>query len=119
MSYRLEENEAGRLVPTVVNGRDSTPFQGVGAYQPSGRKAAPRIVSCAAYPKDGDKRAASLREALEQVGLSDGTFVEVVSGLLEGDQVVVEYQEATEQQFGNFRGGMPGMPGGAVRIRVP
>jgi HlyD family secretion protein len=51
-----------------------------------------------------------------QVGLSDGTYVEVVSGLLEGDQVLVEY-EATEEQMGGFMGGMPGMPGGAVRIR--
>jgi hypothetical protein len=38
------------------------------------------------------------------VGLSDGTYVEVLRGLNEGDQVVVEYQASTEQ-MGQFRGG--------------
>jgi HlyD family secretion protein len=39
-----------------------------------------------------------------EVGLSDGTYVEVLRGLNEGDQVVVEYQASTEQ-MGQFRGG--------------
>ncbi len=54
-----------------------------------------------------------------QVGLSDGTYVEVVSGLIEGDQVVVEYQAADQQ--GGFMIGIPGggpFPG-AGRMRVP
>jgi HlyD family secretion protein len=38
-----------------------------------------------------------------EVGLSDGTYVEVLRGLNEGDQVVVEYQASTEQ-MGQFRG---------------
>jgi HlyD family secretion protein len=40
-----------------------------------------------------------------KVGLSDGTYVEIVSGLIEGDQVLVEYQESTEGQFPGFGGG--------------
>ena len=52
-----------------------------------------------------------------QVGLSDGTYVEVVSGLIEGDQVVVEYQ-AVDQQQGGFMIGGPGITGG-VRMRGP
>jgi HlyD family secretion protein len=40
-----------------------------------------------------------------QVGLSDGTYVEIVSGLIEGDRVLVEYQETTEGQFRGFGGG--------------
>jgi len=46
-----------------------------------------------------------------QVGLSDGTYVEIASGLIEGDRVLVEYQAADQQQGGFFVGG-PGMPGG-------
>ena len=38
-----------------------------------------------------------------EVGLSDGTYVEVLRGLNEGDQVVVEYQASTEQMV-QFRG---------------
>jgi citrate lyase subunit alpha/citrate CoA-transferase len=87
MSTKLERNEAGRLVPSVVNGRDSVPYLGVGAYSPTGRKAAPKIVSCAGFPADGDKRVSSLRAALEQVGLSDGMVVSSHHHLRNGDAV--------------------------------
>jgi HlyD family secretion protein len=52
-----------------------------------------------------------------QIGLSDGTYVEIVSGLIEGDRVLVEYQ-AVQEQGGGFMIGGPGMPGG-VRMRGP
>jgi HlyD family secretion protein len=46
-----------------------------------------------------------------EVGLNDGTYVEIARGLNEGDRVVIEYQAGTEQQ-----GGFPGfgamIPGG-------
>ncbi len=83
----FERNAAGRLVPTTVNGRDQTPFQGFGRYRPEGRKAAPRIASCADYPADGDKRTGSIREALETVGLDDGMVVSTHHHLRNGDAV--------------------------------
>ncbi len=43
-------NAAGRKVPTVVNGKAQTPYQGVGAFQPAGSKAGPPIRSCQDYP---------------------------------------------------------------------
>ena len=43
-------NAAGREVPTQVNGQTQTPYMGVGKYSPSGRRYAPRIVSCADFP---------------------------------------------------------------------
>lgn len=45
-----------------------------------------------------------------EVGLSDGLYVEVIRGLNEGDQVVIEYQPAEEEMGGFFmmRGGLPG-----------
>ena len=75
MTAKMEKNAAGRMVPVEVNGRESVPFKGVGAYRPDGTKAAPRISSCVDYPADGDKRASSLQEALQNVGLRDGMVV--------------------------------------------
>ena len=83
----LIENAAGRVVPTEVNGRESTPFAGVGKHRPNGRKAAPTIASCIDYPADGDKRVGSIREALEHVGLTDGMVVSSHHHLRNGDAV--------------------------------
>ena len=46
-----------------------------------------------------------------EVGLSDGTYVEIARGLNEGDQVLVEYQAPSDERFG-FGGGMMRIPGG-------
>ena len=51
-----------------------------------------------------------------EVGLSDGIYVEVVRGLNEGDQVVIEYQPAEEEQF-RFPGMGGIMPSGGGRQR--
>jgi len=51
-----------------------------------------------------------------QAGLSDGTYVEIVSGLIEGDLVVVEYQ-SSQQQFSGFGGGSI-IPGAGREMRV-
>jgi hypothetical protein len=40
--------------------------------------------------------------------LSNGTYVEIVRGLNEGDQVVVAYSSSTTGQQFNFRGGTMG-----------
>ena len=68
-------NAAGRKVPAEINGVAQAPYQGVGAFQPQGRKAAPPIKQCGDYPAGGDKRVASLREALERAGLRDGMTI--------------------------------------------
>ncbi|MGB9880536.1 MAG: hypothetical protein ACPLRM_07220, partial [Anaerolineae bacterium] len=49
-----------------------------------------------------------------EVGLSDGTYVEILRGLNEGDRVVFEYQAST-QQTGTFRGFGQMIPGGLLR----
>ena len=67
--YELVENAAGRLVPTVVNGKEQVPYKGVGKHRPEGRKAAPPIASAADYPAGGNKVVKDLRTALEAESL--------------------------------------------------
>ena len=71
----MVKNAVGRLVPTVVNGKEQVPYAGVGKHRPTGQKAAPPISSCADYPPDGNKVVKDLRAALEAAGLKDGMTI--------------------------------------------
>lgn len=93
-AVELVRNAAGRLVPAQVNGREQTPFAGVGRHRPTGRKAAPPVRSCADYPDNGDKRAGSLAEALERCGLADGMVISSHHHLRDGDRVAVAALQA-------------------------
>jgi HlyD family secretion protein len=53
-----------------------------------------------------------------QTGLTDGSYVEVVSGLIEGDNVVVQYEE-TSDMFGGFGMGFGVAGPQGDRIRQP
>ena len=64
METKLIKNAVGRMVPTEINGNPAIPFQGVGKYIPEGNRYAPKTVSSANYPLDGNKQIASLKEAL-------------------------------------------------------
>jgi len=83
----LQKNALDRLVPVEINGNQAVPFQGVGAYAPAGRKAAPPIVSCRDYPTDGNKVVADIREALQRAGLRDGMTVSTHHHFRNGDLV--------------------------------
>ena len=87
MGASLERNAAGRLVPRLVNGREHPPFAGLGGHRPDGHRAAPRIATCLEYPADGDKRVASIADALRAVGLADGMTVSTHHHLRNGDAV--------------------------------
>ncbi|HUK88191.1 MAG TPA: citrate lyase subunit alpha [Terriglobales bacterium] len=86
----LERNAANRLVPAEANGRAQVPFQGVNQHKPAGTKHGAPIRSCAAYPEDGDKRVASLEEALRRCGLRDGMTISTHHHLRDGDAVALE-----------------------------
>lgn len=85
--YELVRNAAGRLVPTVVNGRKVVPFKGVNKYRPNGRKASPPIPTCIDYPSDGNKIVGSLKEALKLCGLSDGMTISTHHHFRNGDMI--------------------------------
>ena len=53
-----------------------------------------------------------------EVGLSDGTYVEIVRGLNEGDQVLVEYQSSEQSEFFAGRGFGGLISGGQQRMII-
>ncbi len=91
---KLVRNAAGRRVPTVVNGKDQTPYQGVGAFEPVGAKTAPLIRSCRDFPPDGDKRVPDLNTALERCGIKDGMTISSHHHLRNGDKIAVAALQA-------------------------
>ncbi len=100
----LVENAAGRFVPTMINGEQHVPFKGIGKHLPKGRKHAPPIRSCSQYPASGDKRVASIREALKQCGIRDGMTISTHHHLRNGDYVAnMVFQAAAELGVKNLR----------------
>lgn len=82
---KLVKNAAGRLVPSLVNGKKQISFKGVDKYKPEGSKAAPPIRSCIDYPPDGNKVQKNLREALKKAGLKNGMTISTHHHLRNGD----------------------------------
>jgi citrate lyase subunit alpha/citrate CoA-transferase len=85
--YKTEVNAAGREVLVEINNEAHTPYQGVGKYQPTGRKAAPPIRSCKDYPPNGDKRIATIKDALIKCGIKNGMTISTHHHLRNGDLV--------------------------------
>lgn len=80
-------NKVGRWVPDKINNKPVIPFKGVGKYIPKGKKASPPIVSCANYPKNGNKLIKSLHKALELCGIKDGMTISTHHHFRNGDKV--------------------------------
>lgn len=97
LKQRTEINAAGRDVLIEINGEPHVAFQGVGRYQPDGRKAAPPIRSCKDYPDSGDKRVESIKEALKRCGLSDGMTISTHHHMRNGDYVANMVFDAVAQ----------------------
>ncbi len=83
---KLEKNVLGREVPTEVNGRPATPFQGIGKFQPKGRKAGAPIPSGANYKSS--KVLDSIDAALNKMNLFDGMTISFHHHLRNGDILV-------------------------------
>ena len=86
----LLRNAAGRMVPASVNGREQTPFAGIGAYRTQGRIAAPPIRSKADFPANGDKRVTDIATALRLCGLRDRMTISSHHHMRDGDRVALQ-----------------------------
>lgn len=90
-------NAVNREVLTEINGEAHVPFQGVGKYCPEGHKAAPPIRSCRDYPASGDKRVASIKEALKSCGLKNGMTISTHHHMRNGDYVANQIFDAAAE----------------------
>ena len=84
---KLVKNAIGRLVPTEINGEKQIPFQGVNKYKVDGVKHAPKIPSNSDFPLDGNKKVASLKDALIKAGLKDGMTISTHHHFRNGDLI--------------------------------
>ena len=87
MPVELVKNAAGRMVPVMVNGQEQVPYQGIGKYTPTGRKAAPPVRTCNDYPRDGNKVVADIKTALKNAGIRDGMRISSHHHFRNGDKV--------------------------------
>ncbi|MDH3457159.1 MAG: citrate lyase subunit alpha [Gemmatimonadota bacterium] len=94
---RLLKNALGRRVPSVVNGREQVPFQGVGVSRPAGSKHGPPIRSSDDFPADGNKCVTDLATALERCGLRDGMVISTHHHFRNGDKIALQALEAAAQ----------------------
>lgn len=86
---KLIKNAAGRFIPAQINGKETIPFRGIGKHKPSGKKAMPRIVSCADYSSDGNKLVSTLKEALVKSGIKNGMTISTHHHFRDGDLIAL------------------------------
>lgn len=94
---KLVKNAVGREVPTIVNGQEMVPFQGVGKFRPTGRKYAPTIATCADYPDDGNKLVPSIKDALVKSGIKDGMTISTHHHFRNGDLIANQVFDAAKE----------------------
>ncbi len=94
---QMKQNAAGRFVPVDVNGKQATPFMGVGKYRPTGTKTAPPIATCTDYPADGNKVLPDLKTALLKAGIRDGMTISSHHHFRNGDLVANQIFEAAAE----------------------
>jgi len=94
---KLVKNATGRMVVNELNGEPAIPYMGVGKFQPTGHKHAPRILTCADYPGDGNKEVESIKEALIRCGLKDGMTISSHHHFRNGDLIANQVFDAVKE----------------------
>lgn len=87
MKSEMIKNEAGRYVPTHINGEKIVPYKGVGKYHPKKSKYNSKISIVSDYPADGNKSLPNLKEALVKAGITDGMTISTHHHFRNGDLV--------------------------------
>ncbi len=87
---KLVENSLGRLVPTEMDGRKLTPFQGAFADPlAKGHRAAPPVPQSHPLHEGGEKKVLkNIKQAIKKTGLKDGMTISFHHHLRNGDYVV-------------------------------
>ena len=94
---KMTKNAAGRMVPEMINGKKVIPFQGVGKFRPAGKKASPRIPSCADFSPDGNKQVKDLKEALIRSGIKSGMTISTHHHFRDGDLIALKVFEIIKE----------------------
>lgn len=87
---KLVKNAIGRMIPETINGEKAIPFQGVGKYRPSGKKAILPISTCIDFPSDGNKLTKNLKEALKKSGIRNGMTISTHHHFRNGDLIAIK-----------------------------
>ncbi|MCD4652109.1 MAG: citrate lyase subunit alpha [Candidatus Cloacimonetes bacterium] len=90
----MNKNAVGRMIPETINGKPIIPFKGVGKHRPEGNRHAPKLSTCIDYPTNGDKRVATIKDALVQAGAKDGMTISTHHHFRNGDLVANEVFQA-------------------------
>lgn len=104
MTTQFKKNAVGRMIPAEINGEPVVPYKGVGKYIPTQNKFSSKISSCADFPLDGNKKVASLKDALIKSGLKDGMTISTHHHFRNGDLLANEiFDIAKELGVKNLR----------------
>jgi len=91
---KMNKNAVGRMIPETINGKPAIPFKGVAKHRPEGNRHAPKLSTCSDYPMSGDKRVASIKDALVKSGIKNGMTISSHHHFRNGDVVAVEVFKA-------------------------
>jgi len=94
---KMVKNAVGRMVPTMVNGVPQVPYKGVGKHQPTGRKVGPPIAQAGDYPRSGDKRVPTIKEALVKCGIRSGMTIGSHHHFRNGDKLMLQVFAACDE----------------------
>lgn len=84
-------------MPVSVNSLPQVPFKGVDKHIPGGHRYGPPVPTSSHYPRNGDKRVASLKQALKKCGLKNGMCLSTHHHFRNGDLLAGQVFDAAHE----------------------